>query len=104
MLSYESEYRLGRRGGRVRHSFHGYQAFIAITVTLALGLAFSIIGAIVFAISFALRTAWLLMSGAMTMVAAILSAPFLFARWVSRRFESRPHPLKPARLAIDDLA
>jgi hypothetical protein len=104
MLHYQSEYRLGRRGGRVCHSFHGYQAVVAILATMALGLAFGVVGIISRVIAFVLRAAWLMVIAAFTMLVAILSAPFQAARWVSRQFEPRPSPRKPAALALDDLA
>lgn len=103
MLHYQSEYRLGVRGGRVSHTFHGYQAFFVILATLALSFVFGIIGAVVFLVALAFRAVWHILHAVMTLIVAILSAPFRAARWASHRFQSRPRSLKPA-LAIDDLA
>lgn len=105
MLHYQSEYRLGKRGGRVCHSFHGYQAVLAILVMMALGLAFGVLGLVVRVVAFVLRAEWLLLVAIFRMLVAIFSAPFQAARWVSRQFQARRDTsLKPAGFAFDDLA
>lgn len=104
MLYYQSEYRLGRRGGRVNHTFHGYQAFFVIVATLAFSLVFSVIGAAVFLVVLALRAVRFAVLATMALIIAILTAPFRAARWVSRRLESRPRRIVKPAFAIDDLA
>jgi hypothetical protein len=42
-LYYQTEYRLGRRGGRICRSYTGFQAFVAIVFDLIFGLVFELI-------------------------------------------------------------
>jgi len=42
-LYYQTQYRLGRRGGRVCRSYSGFQAFVAILFDLVFGLVFELV-------------------------------------------------------------
>jgi hypothetical protein len=110
-LYYQTEYCLGRRGGRVCHTYHGFQALIAILVALALGFAFGVLGfafgvlgLALLVVRFALRSVWAVLVAVMTLVVAVLSSPFRAGRWVARQVETRQPALKPAWVPLDDLA
>ncbi|MGO9462813.1 MAG: hypothetical protein ACLQIB_02005 [Isosphaeraceae bacterium] len=45
-LYYQAEYRIGRRGGRVCHSYSGVRAFLAILFDLVFGLLFDVLAAV----------------------------------------------------------
>jgi hypothetical protein len=45
-LYYQTEYRLGRRGGRVCRSYTGFRAFLAIVLDLVFGLLFELVTAV----------------------------------------------------------
>ncbi len=45
-LHYQAEYRIGRRGGRVCHSYSGFRAFLAILSDLVFGLFFDALAAL----------------------------------------------------------
>jgi hypothetical protein len=45
-LSYQAEYRIGRRGGRVCRSYTGFRAFLAILFDLVFGTFFDALGAL----------------------------------------------------------
>jgi hypothetical protein len=87
-LSYQTEYRLGRRCGTVRRSYTGVRAFLAIAVDLFFVLTFELVLGLLF---FVLRNVFTLLTG----VFYILSLPFRFARWVSLQLE-RPPARTPA--------
>ena len=55
-LYYQTEYRLGRRYGRITRSYTGFQAFLAIVLDLVFGLFFELITG---AIALALRLIYL---------------------------------------------
>jgi hypothetical protein len=105
-LSYQTEYRLGRRGGTVRRSYTGVRAFLAIAIDLFFVLTFDLVFGLLF---FLLRQTLTLL----TFIFYILSLPFRFARWVSLRLERRPTRsvagldrgtlLKPAWPAYDEV-
>jgi hypothetical protein len=46
-LYYQTQYRLGRRGGRVCRSYSGFQAFIAILFDLIFGLLFEVVSSVI---------------------------------------------------------
>jgi hypothetical protein len=105
-LYYQTEYRLGRHGGRVRRTYTGVRAFLAIFIDLFFVMTFELAFALVF---FILRNIWLLL----TAVFYVLSVPFIIAKWVSRRIEQRFPALassarlrttfKPAWVSFDDV-
>jgi hypothetical protein len=101
-LYYQTEYRLGRRGGKVCRNYRGLRAILAIAIDLLFVLTFDIVFAVLF---FALRMALKLL----TAVFYLLSLPFRLARWVSNRLESKfaqaghGSPVKPPWPAYDDV-
>lgn len=81
-LYYQTEYRLGRRGGRVCRNYTGLRAFLAIGIDLLFVLTFELVFGLLF---FVLRGAlWLFKA-----VLYALSLPFRAAQWVSPRLERR---------------
>ncbi len=46
-LYYQTQYRLGRRGGRVCRSYSGFQAFMAILFDLVFGLVFELVSSVI---------------------------------------------------------
>ena len=87
-LYYQTEYRLGRRHGRITRSYTGFQAFLAIVLDLVFGLFFELItGAIALAlrlihltlrIGFAvLRKSWSTLVAVMAAVVSLLTLPFV---------------------------
>jgi hypothetical protein len=46
-LYYQTQYRLGRRGGRVCRSYSGFQAFVAILFDLVFGLIFELVSSVI---------------------------------------------------------
>ena len=105
-LYYQTEYRLGRRGGRVCRRYTGIRAVLAIAIDLLFILTFDLFfGLLFFALKIALRM--------LTAVLYLLSLPFLAARWVSHKVEQRYRsagagssarvPLKPAWAGYDEV-
>ncbi len=105
-LYYQTEYRLGRRGGRVRRTYTGVRAFLAIFIDLFFVMTFELAFTLTL---FVFRSIWLLL----TAVFYVLSLPFIIAKWVSRKLEerfpslaganrSRP-PFKPAWATFEEV-
>jgi hypothetical protein len=80
-LSYQVEYRLGARSGRVMHTYRGFPALVAIMLTMALGLVFGTVG-------YAVRALRFFAINAGRLLAWIVLAPLRLARaillWVER--------------------
>ncbi len=91
-LYYQTEYRLGRRGGTVCRSYTGLRAFLAIVIDLLFLLTFDLTLGVV---RFALRTVWWLLTG----IAYALSLPFRAARWVSLKLDQRAAAARGRRAA-----
>ena len=115
-LYYQTEYRLGRRHGRIGRSYTGVHAFLAIVLDLFLGFAFGLVSIV---IGLALRTvvialqlsvivlkaSWSLLIVVLTGVVFCLTLPFALLhhavdRQRSRMKSNRSHfptvsPLKP---------
>jgi hypothetical protein len=102
-LHYQTEYRLGRRYGRVCRSYTGFRAFLAIVLDLTFGMVFELLaGAIALALRLAalalqlvvhvLKVNWKILIVAMTMVVYVVTAPFaLLHRVVERVRWEGPH-------------
>jgi hypothetical protein len=101
-LYYQTEYRLGRRGGKVCRHYRGLTAVLAIAIDLLFVLTFDILFAVLF---FAFRMTLKLL----TAVFYLLSLPFRLVRWVSNRLERKftqpahGSPLKPPWPAYDEV-
>jgi hypothetical protein len=106
-LYYQTEYRLGRNGGRVCRSYTGLRAFLAIAVDLLFVLTFELTFALLY---FIMRIAFRLL----TAVAYALTLPFRAARWVSARLVTQapdhrgywretPAEMKPAWVGYDEI-
>jgi len=89
-LYYQTEYRLGRRGGRVCRSYTGLRAFLAIAIdllfVLTLELAFGVI-------LFVLKNFLTLLKG----ILYALSLPFRAAQWVSLKLDLRAAAVRSRR-------
>ena len=79
-LYYQTEYRLGRRGGRVYRNYTGLTAFVAIVIDLLFLFTFEFVFTLFF---FAFKSLFILVKG----VLYALSLPFRAARWVSLKLE-----------------
>jgi hypothetical protein len=105
-LNYQTEYRLGRRGGRVCRRYTGLRAFLAIAIDLLFLLTFELVFGVIF---FVLRNVLTLFKG----VLYALSLPFRAAQWVSLKLDQRAAAvrsrrgagaiLKPAWASSDEL-
>jgi hypothetical protein len=93
-LTFQTEYALGRRGGRVCRTYHGFQAFVAILIAGALGLVFGLV-------ELAVRMVALVVSTCLTVIFAI---PLRLLRRIFRHSRPRRPILKPAGVPFDDLA
>ncbi len=82
-LSYTTEYTVGRRG-RIRRTYTGVQALIAIAFDLALGSVFALIRLTCWMVGAILQTSF-------RVTLAVLSLPLLLARAII----PRPRPLRP---------
>ncbi len=105
-IYYQTEYRLGRRGGRICRRYTGLRATLAIAIDLFFILTFELVlGLLFFVVKNVLRL--------LTVLFFILSLPFRAARWVSQKLEHRPDsgpnetvagiPLKPAWAGYDEV-
>jgi hypothetical protein len=86
-LYYQTQYRLGRRGGRVCRSYSGFQAFMAILFDLVFGLVFELVSSVI-ALAFRLailtlqlvvqvvRITWSVVVAALTIVLYVVTLPF----------------------------
>jgi energy-coupling factor transporter transmembrane protein EcfT len=86
-LYYQTQYRLGRRGGRVCRSYSGFQAFMAILFDLVFGLVFELVSSVI-AVAFRLviltlqlvvqilRITSRVIVAVMTMVLYLVTLPF----------------------------
>ena len=102
-LYYQTQYRLGRRGGRVCRSYSGFQAFMAIFMDLVFGLNLRI-GLSVIALAFRLvvmavqlvivvvKLNWRVAVAVMTTVVYILTFPFALLHETIARFKSPDMP------------
>lgn len=98
-LHYQTEYGLGRRG-RIRRSYTGYQAFVAIACDLVFGLlfelVFSIIGLALKIVALTiqlmvrlLQLYWRFLVAVMTVVVYAVTMPFVWVNLAMRRLRSR---------------
>ena len=104
-LYYQTEYRLGRRGGLVCRNYTGCRAFLAIAIDLFFVLTFDLLLGLVF---FILRN----MLKLLAVVFYLLTIPFRLTRRIVRalvpRYPADGHghpqmPLKPAWTGFDEL-
>jgi hypothetical protein len=79
-LYYQTEYRLGRGGGRVCRTYTGLRAFLAIAIDLVFMFTFELVLGLVF---FLARNLIWVVAGILMAVFYALSIPFRVARWVS---------------------
>jgi hypothetical protein len=100
-LYYQTEYRLGRRHGRITRSYTGFRAFFAILLDLVFGLFFELItGAIALALrliyltlqtGFAvLRNSWSTLVAVMAAVVSLLTLPLVALHHAVDRRRSYP--------------
>ncbi len=98
-LYYQTQYRLGRRGGRVCRSYSGFQAFMAILMDLVFGLLFELVSSVialafrlvVVAVQFVIvvvKLNWRVAVAVMTTVVYILPLPFALLHETIGRFKS----------------
>lgn len=81
-LYYQTEYRLGRRGGKVCRNYSGFRAILAIAIDLLFLLTFELVFWVSF---FVLRNVLTLFKG----ILYALSLPFRAAHWVSLKLDQR---------------
>jgi hypothetical protein len=93
-FQYETEYRLGRKG-RVRRTYCGVQALIAIAFDLVLGFTFGLIGLGLWMVRCGVTTAY-------RITIALICLPLRIARAVSVACSSRV-AAKPAWASYDEL-
>lgn len=93
-LHYQTEYRLGNRG-RIRRSYTGFQAFVAIAFDLVFELVFAAVGlairVAVLSSHLAVRMIqlyWRLLVAAMTLVVYVATLPFVWIHQAVDRFHS----------------
>ncbi len=91
-LYYQTEYRLGRRGGRVCRSYTGLRAFLAIAIDLLFVLTFELAFGMMF---FVLKNVLTLFKG----VFYALSLPFRVAQWVALKLDQRAAAVRSRRRA-----
>lgn len=91
-LYYQTEYRLGRRGGRVCRTYTGLRAFLAIGVDLVFMLTFEFALGLLY---FLVRNVVWVGGGVLMALFYALSVPFRVARWVSLKLAPSAH-LRPA--------
>lgn len=89
-LYYQTEYSLGRRGGKVCRTYTGLRAFLAIAIDLLFLLTFELVLAVLF---FALKNVLLLVK----CVLYALTLPFRVAQWASLRLEQTRGRSNPTR-------
>jgi hypothetical protein len=109
-LYYQTEYRLGRRGGRVSRTYTGLPAILAIGIDLLFVLTFELVFGLLFLV---LKNLGRIVLTILTAVFYLLSVPFRVAQWVSRKLErgtasTQPdqaagHRLKPAWAGYDEI-
>jgi|SRR4051812_8595816 len=93
---YQTEYSLGRRGGRVCRTYSGIEAGVAILVDLFLSLVFALVG-------FAMRLSWYVAVTVFKFVFELMQLPFKALRWTFGRYGYRPVPSAKPAWAADDL-
>jgi len=81
---YQTEYRLGRRGGVVCRTYTGPRAYLAIAFDLFFLLTFEFLLALAVLI---IRNAWTIVWAMLTAVLYLLSVPFRVSRWVAHKLE-----------------
>jgi hypothetical protein len=89
-LYYLTEYRLGRRGGRVCRSYTGLRAFLAIAIDLLFLLTLELVFGVLF---FVPKNVLTLLKG----VLYALSLPFRAAQWVSLKLDQRAAEVRSRR-------
>jgi hypothetical protein len=109
-LNYQTEYRLGRRGGRVCRTYTGLRAIMAIAIDLFFVFTFELVFGLLF---FILKNLSRIVLTLVTTVFYLLSLPFRVANWVSLKLEGRfssnqpdhlaGHPSKPAWAGYDEI-
>jgi hypothetical protein len=89
---YQTEYRLGRRGGVVCRTYTGPRAFLAIAFDLFFLLTFEFVLALVVLV---MRNFWVIVRAFVTAMLYLLSVPFRVSRWVAcklERSDAEEHP------------
>jgi hypothetical protein len=81
---YQTEYRLGRRGGVVCRTYTGPRAFLAIAFDLFFLLTFEFVLALVVLI---MRSFWVIACTLLTAIFYLLSVPFRVSRWIAYKLE-----------------
>jgi hypothetical protein len=98
---YQTEYRLGRRGGVVCRTYTGPRAFVAIAFDLFFLLTFEFVLALVV---FILRNFWAIVRTMLTAILYLLSVPFRVSRWVAYKLErsaAARHPYWESHQPVD---
>lgn len=83
-LYYQTEYRLGRRGGVVCRRYTGLRAIVAIAFDLFFLLTFEFVLALVVLV---MTNFWVIVRAMLMATCYLLSMPFRIARWVSQKVE-----------------
>src|SRR5262249_42512704 len=106
-LYYQTEYRLGRGGGRVCRTYTGLRAFVAIAIDLVFMFTFELGLGLLF---FLARNFIWVVAGILMAVFYALSMPFRVARWASLKLSRSEgpgalagRPLKPAWAGHDEV-
>jgi hypothetical protein len=89
-LYYQTEYRLGRRGGRVCRTYTGLRALLAIAIDLLFLLTFELLFGVLF---FALRT----VLAVFKVIFYVLSLPFRAVQWVSLKLDRKATAVRSRR-------
>src|SRR5262245_15765000 len=84
-LCYQTEYRLGARGGRICRTYTGFRAFVAIAVDLALGLIFASVGLAIHLILLALLLCLRVAGRVAQYLVHLQTALYRAVRWLSNR-------------------
>jgi hypothetical protein len=81
---YQTEYRLGRRGGVVRRTYTGPRAYLAIAFDLFFLLTFEFVLTLIVLV---MRNLWVIVCTLFTAVFYLLSVPFRVSRWIAYKLE-----------------
>jgi hypothetical protein len=81
---YQTEYRLGRRGGVVCRTYTGPRAYLAIAFDLFFLLTFEFVLALVFLV---MRNSWVIIRTLSAAILYLLSVPFRVSRWIAYKLE-----------------
>jgi hypothetical protein len=108
-LTYQTEYRLGRRGVCVTRTYGGVRAFVAIAADLTLALIFGAFGLVFGVIGWTLWLAYHLVRLAVLAIRDVVSTLARFVGdvitlpWRLTRMNRRPRAGKPAFASFDEL-